>query len=66
MDSLPYPYLGAYFMRTQEGLSSVEALLILVIIVIIGSVGCSRQEVGKSLGNAGGAWEPRAMQIQQQ
>jgi hypothetical protein len=52
-------------MRNRKGLRSVEALLILVIIVIIGGVGCSRQEVGRSLGNAGEAWESRAKQSQQ-
>lgn len=52
--------------RNQKGLSLVEALWILVVIIIIGNVGCSRQEDGKSLGNAGGASEPGAKQIQQQ
>jgi hypothetical protein len=51
-------------MRNQKGLSSVEALPILVVIIIIGNVGCSRSEAGKSLGQAGGAAEPVAQQIQ--
>ena len=52
--------------RNQKGLSLVEALLILVVIIIIGNVGCSRREAGKSPGNAGGASEPGTKQIQQQ
>jgi len=40
--------------------------LILVAIIIIGNAGCSRQEADKSLGNASGASEPGAKQIQQQ
>gem|GEM_PF-1184860 len=53
-------------MRNQKSLSSVEALLILAVIVIIGNVGCSRQVAGKTLSNAGGALESGAMRIQQQ
>jgi hypothetical protein len=52
-------------MRNQKGLSLVEALSILMVIIIIGNVGCFRQEAGKSLGNAGVASQPGAMQIQQ-
>jgi hypothetical protein len=62
MDNLPYRYRRACFMRIQKSLS----LLILVIILIIGSVGCSRQEDGKNPGNAGGASEPGAKQLPQQ
>jgi hypothetical protein len=53
-------------MRNQKSLSLVESLLTLVVIVIIGNVGCSRQEAGKSLSHAGNASEPVAKQIQQQ
>jgi hypothetical protein len=53
-------------MRNQKGLSLVETLLILVVIILIGNVGCSRQEAGESLGNAHKASEPGAKQIQQQ
>src|SRR5262249_38075158 len=53
-------------MRNQKGLCLVETLLILVVIIITSNVGYSRQEAGKSLGNAGGASEPGAKQIQQQ
>jgi len=53
-------------MRNQKDLSLVETLLILVVIPIIGNVGCSRQTAGKSLVDADKALEPRAKQIQQQ
>jgi hypothetical protein len=53
-------------MGNQKGLSLIESLLILVVITIIGNVGCSRQEAGKGLGNAGGASEPMTKQNQQQ
>jgi hypothetical protein len=53
-------------MRNQKDLSLVETLLILVVIPIIGNVGCSRQTAGKSLGDADKASESRAKQIQQQ
>jgi hypothetical protein len=53
-------------MRNQKGLSSVEALSILVIIIIIGSVGCSRQEVGKKPGNSAETSESMTKHGQQQ
>jgi hypothetical protein len=53
-------------MRTQKGLKLVEALPILMVVIIIGDVGCSRQEAGKGPGNAAAASEPGATQIQQQ
>jgi len=37
-----------------------------VVIIIIGNVGCSREEAGKSLGNAGEASKPGAKLIRQQ
>jgi hypothetical protein len=52
-------------MRSQKSLSLVEALLISTAITVIGNVGCSRQEAGKSPGNAGVTAEPVAKQIQQ-
>jgi flagellin-like protein len=54
------------FMRNQKGLSSVEALLILVVITIIGNVGCSRQVAGKSQGAASEASQIEAKQPPQQ
>jgi hypothetical protein len=53
-------------MRTQKGLKLVKALPILMVVIIIGDVGCSRQEAGKGQGNATAASEPGATQIQQQ
>jgi TonB family protein len=53
-------------MRNQKGVSLVEALLILVVIIIIGNTGRSQQEAGKSMGKAGGASEPGAKQVQRQ
>jgi len=53
-------------MRTQKGLRLVEALPILMVVIIIGNVGCSRQEAGKGPDNATAASEPGARQIQQQ
>jgi hypothetical protein len=53
-------------MRNQKGLSLVEASLILVVIIIVGSVGYSRQKAGKSIGNAGGTSESGVKQIRQQ
>jgi hypothetical protein len=53
-------------MKNQKGLSLVEVLLILASAMIIGAVGCSRQEAGKSQANAGGTTTPEAKQIQQQ
>jgi hypothetical protein len=53
-------------MRNQKGLSSVEALLILVIILNMGSVGCSRWEAGKSPSAASEASQIEAKQTPQQ
>ena len=53
-------------MRNRKGLSSVKALLILVIILNVGSVGCSRREAGKSLGAASEASQIEAKQTPQQ
>src|SRR5215475_2012053 len=53
-------------MRNQKGLSSVEALLILVVITIIGNVGCSRQAAGESQGTASEASQIEAKQPPQQ
>jgi hypothetical protein len=57
-------------MRNQTGFSSAELLLILVVVGIIGSVGCyankARQEAGKSPDNASSASEPGAGQTGQQ
>ena len=52
-------------MRTQKGLRLVEALLILVALIIIGNVGCSRQEA-KSLDDVGSASESRGEQDRRQ
>jgi len=52
-------------MRNRKGLSSVEALLILVIILNVGSVGCSRREAGKSLGAASEASQIETKQTPQ-
>jgi hypothetical protein len=53
-------------MRKPKSLSLVEALLILVVIVIIGNVACSRREAGKSQGAAGDASQIEAKQPPQQ
>jgi hypothetical protein len=53
-------------MRNQKGLSSVEAWLILVIILNMSSVGCSRWEAGKSQGAAGEASQIEAKQTPRQ
>jgi hypothetical protein len=53
-------------MGNQKGLSSVEALLILVIILNLGSVGYSRLEAGKSQGIASEASQIGAKQTTQQ
>ncbi|HKX30708.1 MAG TPA: hypothetical protein VJ302_23665 [Blastocatellia bacterium] len=51
-------------MGIRKGLNSVEALLILVIIVSIGDLGCSRSAAGNSPSLAGGAGEPVAQRLQ--
>lgn len=53
-------------MKNQKGLSSVESLLILVIILNMGSVGCSRLGTGKSRGAASEASQIEAKQTPQQ
>ena len=53
-------------MRNPKSLNLVEALLILVVIIIIGNVGCSRREAGKSQGAAGDASQIAAKQALQQ
>lgn len=53
-------------MRNQKGLSSVEALLVFVIILNMVSVGCSRREAGKSQGAASEASQIEAKLIPQQ
>src|SRR5262245_319389 len=59
-------YHCAYFMRNPKSLNLVDALLILVVIIIIGNVGCSRREAGKGRGAAGEASQFEAKHPPQQ